>query len=115
MDRRPDVDAPAQAGPKAPGRISLRRFLQAAGAAGTLGGAMLPALLEAQEVTKDSLQVVVRAGDLAITDAQVEKLAPAVAWSVGEMKKLRDVEVGLGGPAPIFLPAASGRGGDRDE
>jgi len=44
---------------------------------------------------------------LAITDAQLEKLAPAVAWSRGEMRKLRDVEACLGGPAPVFLPAAS--------
>jgi hypothetical protein len=96
------------------GAISRRYFLKAAGVAGAVGGAGLaPSLLSAEELTKGQLRPVVDAADLAITDAQLEKLAPAVNWGMGELRKLRDVEVGLGGPAPVFLPAPS-KGGDGD-
>jgi hypothetical protein len=86
-------------------KLTRRHFLHAAAAAGTALSA-LPALAQTTKVTKDTLRPVVEANALAITDAQLEKLAPAVEWSLGEMRKLRDVDVGLGGPAPVFLPAA---------
>ena len=86
-------------------KLTRRRFLRAAAAAGTVMSA-LPALAQTTKVTKDTLRPVVDANNLAITDAQLEKLAPAVEWGLGEMRKLRDVDVGLGGPAPVFLPAA---------
>lgn len=99
--------------------MSRRRFLQAAGAAGTLGGAVLmPSLVrgEAPKLTKETLRPVVDAANLAITNEQLEKLAPAVDWSTGEMRKLREVDVGIVGPAPVFLPAATGtKGGDSHE
>jgi hypothetical protein len=88
-------------------KVTRRRFLHAA-AVGTLGSAALsasPSRAQSAKVTKDTLRPVVDANGLAITDAQLEKLAPAVEWSVGQMQKLRDVDVGLGGPAPVFLPA----------
>jgi hypothetical protein len=103
----------------AAGRMSRRRFLQAAGTAGVMGGTTLvPSLLLAQSspLTPAALRSVVDAADLAITDAQLEILAPAMDWAMGELRKLRDVDVGLGGPAPVFLPAASApRGGKRHE
>lgn len=99
--------------------ISRRRFLQAAGAAGTLGGAVLmPSLVRGQapKLTKETLRPVVDAANLAITDEQLEKLAPAVDWSTGEMRKLREVDAGLVGPAPVFLPGTTGaKGGDGHE
>lgn len=99
-----------------PRPMSRRGFLRAAGAAGALGGVALlssDAGGQAPKATKESLRPVVDANDLAITDQQLEKLAPAVEWGLGEMRKLREVDVGLGGPAPVFLPAASvPRGGD---
>jgi hypothetical protein len=87
--------------------MSRRRFLGAAAAAGAVGGAALSAAdAQTAKVTKEALRPIVDAGDLAITDPQLEKLAPAVEWSRGEMRKLRDVDAGLGGPAPVFVPAA---------
>ena len=88
--------------------ISRRGFLATA-AAGTLAGTMAVRAADAQapKATKDTLRPVVEGSSLAITDAQLDKLAPAVEWSRGEMRKLRDVDAGLGGPAPVFLPAAS--------
>jgi len=101
-----------------PSRFSRRGFLRAAAAAGALGSAALgaapaPAQAPPAKVTKDSLRPVVDAGDLAITDQQLEKLAPAVEWSRGEMRKLRDVDAGLGGPAPVYLPPPAPTGGKR--
>jgi hypothetical protein len=91
-----------------PRSISRRGFLATA-AAGTLAGTLAARGADAQapKTTKDTLRPVVEGSGLAITDAQLDKLAPAVEWSRGEMRKLRDVDAGLGGPAPVFLPAAS--------
>ena len=88
-------------------RISRRGFIATAAAA-TLAGAGAARSAEAPsgKVTKDTLRPVVEASQLAITDQQLDKLAPAVQWSRGEMLKLRDVDAGLGAPAPVFLPAA---------
>lgn len=88
-------------------RISRRGFLATA-TAGTVAGALVArsARAQAAKTTKDTLRPVVEGGSLAITDQQLDKLAPAVEWSRGEMRKLRDAPVGLGGPAPVFLPAA---------
>lgn len=98
-----------------PSGISRRGFLRAAGVAGAVGGSgLVPSLLSAGDLTRDRLRPVVDAADLAITDAQLEKLAPAVNWGMGELRKLRDVELGLGGPAPVFLPAPA-KGGDDNE
>jgi len=106
---------------KRPARISRRGFLRGAAAAGALGGAALaasPATAQSPapppaKVTKDTQRPVVDAGDLAITDQQLEKLAPAVEWSRGEMRKLRDVDAGLGGPAPVYLPPPATSGSKR--
>ena len=95
--------------PKRVRSMSRRRFLGAAAAAGAVSGALAgggSAAAQTAKVTKERLRPVVDAADLAITDPQLEKLAPAVEWSLGEMKKLREVDAGLGGPAPVFLPAA---------
>ena len=94
--------------PGTPRSISRRGFLAAA-AAGTLAGTVAARAADAQapKPTKDTLRPVVEGSSLAITDAQLDKLAPAVEWSRGEMRKLRDVDAGLAGPAPVFLPAAS--------
>jgi hypothetical protein len=90
-----------------------------AGAAGLLGGAVgVPAAASAQELKlgKETLRPVVDAAALAITDEQLAKLAGAVTWGRGELTKLREVETGLVGPAPVFLPAAPAvKGGDSDE
>lgn len=100
-------------------RLSRRRFMQAMGVASVVAGpTLVPSLLMAQtpQLTKATLRPVVDAADLAITDAQLEKLAPAANWGMGELRKLRDVDVGLGGPAPIFLPKVSSTGeGTRHE
>ncbi|MBI4408674.1 MAG: twin-arginine translocation signal domain-containing protein [Gemmatimonadetes bacterium] len=108
-----------RSGGNASWRMSRRRFLRAVGAAGTLtGAALLPSRVggQAPKATKDSLRPVVDANSLAITDQQLEKLAPAVDWGLGEMRKLREVDVGLGGPAPVFLPAVPDpRGGNGHE
>jgi hypothetical protein len=99
--------------------ISRRRFLRVAGAAGIAGGAVgAPAAAAAQEpkLAKETLRPVVDAAALAITDEQLGKLAGAVTWARGELTKLREVETGLIGPAPVFLPAAPAmKGGDSDE
>ena len=86
--------------------VSRRGFLGAV-AVGALGAqGALRADAQTATTTKDTLRPVADGSDLAITDQQLAKLAPAVEWSRGEMRKLRDVDVGLGGPAPVFLPAA---------
>jgi hypothetical protein len=98
--------------------ISRRRFLGVAGAAGIVGGTVgVPAATAAQELklTKETLRPVVDAAALAITDEQLTKLGGAVAWGRGELTKLREVETGLVGPAPVFLPAAPAVKGDGDE
>jgi hypothetical protein len=82
--------------------VTRRLFLTVAGA----GAAMLPSLVSAQApaVTKDALRPMVDVAELAITDEQLAKLAGLVGWSRGELRKLRDVETGLLGPAPMYLP-----------
>jgi len=94
--------------------ISRRGFLTTA-AAGTLAGTLAARAADAQapKPTKDTLRPVAEGASLAIPDAQLEKLAPAVEWSRGEMRKLRDVDAGLGGPSPVFLPAAFAPKGER--
>ena len=83
--------------------MSRRRFLASAAAS----GALLPAVAAAQAPKLDAaaLRPVVNAADLAITDEQLGKIAGAVNWGRGELKKLREVETGAGAPAPVFLPA----------
>jgi hypothetical protein len=50
-------------------------------------------------VTKDTLKAIVDVAELAITDEQLGKVAGAMGWARSELKKLRDVETGLIGPA----------------
>ncbi|HYB40939.1 MAG TPA: twin-arginine translocation signal domain-containing protein [Candidatus Methylomirabilis sp.] len=92
-----------------PEQMSRRGFLATA-TTGAVAGALAPGSAGAQspppKTTKETLRPVVQSADLAITDQQLEKLAPAVEWSQGEMRKLREVPVGIGGPAPVYLPAA---------
>jgi hypothetical protein len=70
--------------------------------------AMLPSLASAQvpAVTKDTLRPMVDAAELAITDEQLAKLAAPVGWARGELRKLREVDLGILGPAPAYLPPA---------
>jgi hypothetical protein len=99
--------------------VSRRRFLTVAGAAGIAGGALgLPGAGDAQatKVTKETLKPVVEVAELAITDEQLGKIAGAMGWARGELKKLRDVETGLIGPAPAALPFPPAvKGGDGHE
>jgi len=91
--------------------ISRRYFLVAA-AVGTVAAALAPRSdAQTTKATKETLRPVVEGNSLGITDQQLDRLAPAVEWSRGEMRKLRDVNVGLGGPAPVFLPAAGAQPG----
>lgn len=86
-------------------RVTRRRFLTVAAAS----AAVLPAMAAAQSApTKETLRGMVDAAELAITDEQLGKLAGAVSWGRGELRKLREVDAGLGGPAPVFLAAAPG-------
>lgn len=87
-------------------------FLQTAGAAGIAGGALLssPAGSQAAKVTKETLRPLADVAELAITDEQLGKIAGAMAWARGELKKLRDVETGLTGPAPSYLPPLRAEG-----
>jgi hypothetical protein len=71
---------------------------------------------QAAKVTKDTLKPIVDVAELAISDEQLGKVAGAMGWARGELKKLRDVETGLIGPAPAVLPPVpAAKGGDRDE
>jgi hypothetical protein len=96
--------------------LSRRRFLTAAGAAGLATGGLArpgPGAAQGAPLTKETLRPVVDAAELAITDEQLGKIAGAVNWGRGELRKLREVDAGIGGPAPVFLPAAPAvKGGD---
>jgi hypothetical protein len=79
--------------------------------------AMLPSLASAQApaVTKDTLRPMVDVAELAITDEQLGQLAGLVGWSRGELRKLRDVDTGLLGPAPMYLPPTpTAKSGDHE-
>ena len=99
--------------------VSRRRFLATAGAAGIAGAALaVPETARAQavKVTKETLKPVVDVAELAITDEQLGKVAGAMGWARGELKKLRDVDTGLIGPAPAVLPPVPAvKGGEGNE
>ena len=85
-------------------RLTRRKFLTAAGAT----AAMLPSIAAGQtpSVAKETLRPMVDAAELAITDEQLAKLAAPVGWARGELRKLREVDLGILGPAPAYLPPA---------
>lgn len=93
--------------------VSRRVFLRAAGAAGMTGGALGlagPAHAQPGKVTKETLRPLTDVAELAITDEQLGKIAGAMAWARGEFRKLREVETGLTGPAPAYLPPLRAEG-----
>lgn len=105
--------APGRRGPD----LSRRRFITVAGAAGVAGGTLgVPGTGGAQagKVTKETLKPIVEVAELAITDEQLGKVAGAMGWARGELKKLREVQTGLIGPAPAALPfPPTVKGGDQ--
>jgi hypothetical protein len=97
--------------------ISRRRFLTTAGALSASGAVLGPVVALAQSpkvTTKETLRPVVDAADLAITDEQLGKLASAVGWSRGELAKLREIDMGIGGLTNDYIPPFVLEGPERE-